>query len=806
MSGIFRQAAFGLLMFMVVVVGIERVEAATTMQMNLPPSAQALLERARQANPTRYQFAIDRGASITATPDGRSFLLSWFPTTRKNGRTMIVTLHGSSSWAFDEFQLWYDVAQRHGHGIIALQWWLANDAAPNDYYAPDAVYQQLTPALLAAGIAPGRAMLHGFSRGSANLYYVRMFDLIAKNNLFALTLANAGGASTDYPFYQQVTAGQYGVRPFTGARFATFCGGLDPNPDRDGCAAMRRTADFIKLQGGTVDLAIEDQSAGHGGLQQTATHLEAVVTAFDALLTPVNTAWTVKPDASFLVANASIPNVGLVKGEVWLTVGGTGGIRLYRSATGDNSTSASTINGLSSSLTGTGYAPTETVPRETSTGQRALYVLGLAPPGTTGAVLFRLLENASGQFTRDPSGNVYTGQGQFIGVPDVYATNDGRLRLIYVDKAAARANSRTAISADGGRSFQFEYDNPFNDLNVTTPNAGNTSVDPAVLKLAGGGYLAVVMRLKKLYLYVSADGRIFLPLNNGAAIEATNFRAGATGFFDPTLVQLADGRVFMYVTLEQSGQPEAVGRAELKPTGMLVTTSSASFLDHGAAPESISTAFGAGMAPGTAVATTLPLPVTLGGISVKVRDSAGTERIAPLFYTSPGQINYQIPAGSASGEARVSIVGSSSPVEGAVLIQSVRPGIFTANADGTGVPAGSSLRYRNGNLIETLPLFAADSATGRFVPAPIDLGEAGDPTYLVLYGTGWRNRTSLSSVRAVIGGLEAPVVYAGAQGSYAGLDQMNILLPRELSGRGILDLVVTFGSVSCNTVQVRPGQ
>ena len=141
MSGIFRHAAFGLLMFMVVGVGTERVEAATTMQMNLPPSAQALLDRARQANPTRYQFAIDRGASITATPDGRSFLLSWFPTTRKNGRTMIVTLHGSSSWAFDEFQLWYDVAQRHGHGIIALQWWLANDAAPNDYYAPDAVYR-----------------------------------------------------------------------------------------------------------------------------------------------------------------------------------------------------------------------------------------------------------------------------------------------------------------------------------------------------------------------------------------------------------------------------------------------------------------------------------------------------------------------------------------------------------------------------------------------------------------------------------------------------------------------------------------
>jgi len=202
MSRIFHQAAYAVLVIIMAGSGIERAKAVAIVQTNLPPTAQALLERARQVNPTRYQFALDRGASIAATPDGRSFVLSWFPTTRKNGRTMIVTLHGSSSWAFDEFQLWYDVAQRHGHGIIALQWWLANDAAPNDYYAPDAVYQQLTPALLAAGITPGRAMLHGFSRGSANLYYVRMFDLIAKNNFFALTLANAGGASTDYPFYQ----------------------------------------------------------------------------------------------------------------------------------------------------------------------------------------------------------------------------------------------------------------------------------------------------------------------------------------------------------------------------------------------------------------------------------------------------------------------------------------------------------------------------------------------------------------------------------------------------------------------------
>ena len=58
---------------------IMMMQTESAAQGSLPPGAQALLERARQANPTRYQFALDRGARIAATTDGRSFVLSWFP-------------------------------------------------------------------------------------------------------------------------------------------------------------------------------------------------------------------------------------------------------------------------------------------------------------------------------------------------------------------------------------------------------------------------------------------------------------------------------------------------------------------------------------------------------------------------------------------------------------------------------------------------------------------------------------------------------------------------------------------------------
>jgi uncharacterized protein (TIGR03437 family) len=261
----------------------------------------------------------------------------------------------------------------------------------------------------------------------------------------------------------------------------------------------------------------------------------------------------------------------------------------------------------------------------------------------------------------------------------------------------------------------------------------------------------------------------------------------------------------MYVTLEQGGQPEAVGRAELIPSKVVATTSAASFLDYGVAPESITSLFGTGLAAGTAMATSQPLPVSLGGVSVRIRDSAGVERLSPLFYTSPGQINLQVPSGSASGEAQVVIVGGSSPAQGSLLIQPLMPGIFTANANGIGAPVGSILRYRNNNLLASDPLFVLDGASGRYLPAQITLGEAGDQAYLVLYGTGWRQRSSISSVRALIGGVESLVAYAGAQGDFAGLDQMNILVPRQLVGRGTVDVTISIGSQSSNTVQIRIG-
>jgi uncharacterized protein (TIGR03437 family) len=95
-----------------------------------------------------------------------------------------------------------------------------------------------------------------------------------------------------------------------------------------------------------------------------------------------------------------------------------------------------------------------------------------------------------------------------------------------------------------------------------------------------------------------------------------------------------------------------------------------------------------------------------------------------------------------------------------------------------------------------------DASQSRFSARPIDLGPEGDQVYLVIYGTGLRFCSSLQAAKAKIGGVEAEVKFVGAQNDFAGLDQVNILLPRSLAGRGDVDLVLTVDGQPANVVRV----
>jgi uncharacterized protein (TIGR03437 family) len=99
-------------------------------------------------------------------------------------------------------------------------------------------------------------------------------------------------------------------------------------------------------------------------------------------------------------------------------------------------------------------------------------------------------------------------------------------------------------------------------------------------------------------------------------------------------------------------------------------------------------------------------------------------------------------------------------------------------------------------------LFRADAATGKQVPAPVDLGPEGEVIIPELYGTGIRGRSTQPAVTAAVGGVVPGVEYAGQQPSFLGLNQVNIRAPRTLRGRGEVDLVLTVDGKSANTVRL----
>jgi uncharacterized protein (TIGR03437 family) len=236
---------------------------------------------------------------------------------------------------------------------------------------------------------------------------------------------------------------------------------------------------------------------------------------------------------------------------------------------------------------------------------------------------------------------------------------------------------------------------------------------------------------------------------------------------------------------------------------VVASVSAASFGGAELASESIVAAFGAELATATQVASSLPLPTTLAGTTVKVRDSAGVERDAPLFFVAPAQVNYLIPAGAAAGAAKVTITSGDGKVSaGVVQIASVVPGLFSANASGQGVASGEILRVKADGTQIYEPIARFDQAQNRFVAVPIDLGPATDQVFLILYGTGFHNRSSLAAVECKIGGADAEVLFAGAAPGFVGLDQSNVRLPRSLAGRGEVDVVLTVDRKAANTVRV----
>lgn len=237
--------------------------------------------------------------------------------------------------------------------------------------------------------------------------------------------------------------------------------------------------------------------------------------------------------------------------------------------------------------------------------------------------------------------------------------------------------------------------------------------------------------------------------------------------------------------------------------GTVASVSAASFNASALASSSIVAAFGDNLASTVQIGSTSPLPLSLAGTSVTVRDSANVERLARLFFVSPGQINFLMPEGLASGAATILVANSEGKLAaGTVNISAVAPALFSANSNGRDVPAAVVLRIKvdGSQVYEQVAVF--DQAQSKFVAVPIDLGAETDQVFFVGYGTGIRGRSSLEAVSVKIGGVSSEVLYAGITDGFFGLDQINVRIPKSLIGKGEVELEVTVDGVKANVLRL----
>lgn len=227
-----------------------------------------------------------------------------------------------------------------------------------------------------------------------------------------------------------------------------------------------------------------------------------------------------------------------------------------------------------------------------------------------------------------------------------------------------------------------------------------------------------------------------------------------------------------------------------------ITAVSSTFGSSLAAPGSLLTLFGKGLAESTQAASSLPLPTTLAGLRVDVQDRTGNTRSAALSFVSPEQVNLVLPPETATGAVTLTVRSTSTQTLG-ITVQDVAPSLFTAAQTGSGPAAGTAVRV-TGNTQQDVPIVECRNGSCSALPIPLRTGSS---VIVSLFGTGFR-QASASNTWIRIGNLSLRPAYVGPHPQFAGLDQVNVEIPNELSGLGRIDLTLTVNGIASNTVQL----
>lgn len=211
--------------------------------------------------------------------------------------------------------------------------------------------------------------------------------------------------------------------------------------------------------------------------------------------------------------------------------------------------------------------------------------------------------------------------------------------------------------------------------------------------------------------------------------------------------------------------------------------------------------YGANLADASTQAGSTPLPTQLNNVVVTFNGIP-----APLVFAGPGQINAQVPwdvlpGGAQTGNAAVVVTRgglSSAPVT--VAVSPFWPGIFALN-------------YGSGNAIAINPDGSLAAPAGSIPGVAARPARVGDPNGLIILATGLgaldscpaNGQNSADKVRTTqitpevrVGSTKAVVTFSGASPQFAGVNQINIMIPEGTTTGDKMGLTLLWGATMNN--------
>jgi uncharacterized protein (TIGR03437 family) len=349
----------------------------------------------------------------------------------------------------------------------------------------------------------------------------------------------------------------------------------------------------------------------------------------------------------------------------------------------------------------------------------------------------------------------------------------------------------------------------------SVPNGSNSRLDLigwTGTKTGGPGDLIVTLGPDPITVYANYQQMNYLAMgsNPTASVSWTVQPASSDGFYNAAAtvnvsVTPLPGFKFRSWTGDLSGTSPAGAVAMTAPRAVMAILDKVPYIaptgvENGAgstpvaavAPGSVVSVFGANLAQGTNVGAASPLPQTLGGVTATIG-----QQFMPLFFASPGQINFQLPDGIAPGAQTLTIAPQGQP-NVLVNFNVVRnaPGLFQQSINGQ---AFALAYHADGSAVTST--------------APAQVGET-----ITLYGTGFgpTNPARLEgfalpaspvynivdAVTVSAGSATAPATTASALAGSVGIDAVQFAITDPATSGTNASVSVTINGQSSNMVLV----